>query len=266
MDIGKYKKKPFSKARQNISLLLSEGEKKHVIHAVVDIDVTDARKIMRECKKKGKSISFTGWIVKCMAQAISEYREFNSLRHGRKKLIVFEDIDVAVPVEREINGEMQTMAYIIRKANEKSVMDITNEIRSAQKVEIGSTQLLGKNTWTERFVINSPMFIKKMLMHILRKNAFLKKRHMGTTVVTSVGMKGKFPGWIIPMGGHYTIQATLGGITKKAVVVEDNIEIREMLDITITIDHDVVDGGPLARFVDRLIELTGSAFGLDEFA
>jgi len=263
---GKYEKKPFSKARQNISLFLSEGQKKHVIHAALEADVTDARKIMKEYKKKGRDISFTGWIVKCMAQTISERREFNSLKHGRKRIVVFEDVDVAVPVEREIHGEAQTMAYIIRKANEKSVMEITDEIRSAQEVEVGSTQLLGKNTWTERFVINSPMFIKKLLMHILGRNAFLKKRHMGTTAVTSVGMKGKFPGGIIPMGGHYTVQATLGGITKRTAIVEGDTKIREMLNITITIDHDMIDGGPLARFVDRMIELTESAFGLDEFA
>jgi len=262
--IGKYEKKSFSKTHQNISLLLSEGEKKHVIHAALEADVTDARKIMKEYKKKGRDISFTGWIVKCMVQTISEHKEFNSFRNGRKKIVVFEDVDVAVPVERKINGEMQTMAYIIRKANEKSIMDITDEIRSAQEEGVGSTQLLGKNTWTERFAINSPMFIKKLLMHILRRNAFLKKKHMGTTAVTSVGMKGRFPGGIIPMGGHYTVQATVGGITRKAVVVEDNTKIREMLDITITIDHDMIDGGPLARFVDRLVELIESSFGLDE--
>ncbi|HHH83867.1 MAG TPA: dehydrogenase, partial [Thermoplasmatales archaeon] len=49
-------------------------------------------------------------------------------------------------------------------------------------------------------------------------------------------------------------------------IVEGDTKIREMLNITITIDHDMIDGGPLARFVDRMIELTESAFGLDEFA
>ena len=265
-DIGKYEKKVFPIARQNVSLLLREGERKHVIHALVEIDVTEARKIMRKYKESGGTVSFTGWIIKCMAQTISEQREFNSLRHGRKRIVIFEDVDIAVPVEREINGEMQTMAYIIRKANEKSVREITDEIRSAQMAEAGSTQLLGKTTWTERFVINSPMFIKKLLMHILRKNAFMKKKHMGTTAVTSVGMKGRFPGGIIPMGGHYTVQATVGGIRRKDIAVEGAFTTREMLEVTITIDHDVLDGGPLARFVDRLIELMESAFALDELA
>jgi len=220
--------------------------------------------LISKYKSEGKDISFTGWIVKCVAQAMSEQRELNSLRHRRKKIVVFRDVDVAVPVEMEVNGEMQTMVCMIRKANEKSVMEITNEIRSAQTAETSSTQLLGKNTWIERFVINSPMFIKKLLMHILRKNAFLKKRHMGTTAVTSVGMKGRFPGGIIPMGGHYTIQTTVGGITRKAVFEERSTKTREMLNITISIDHDVIDGGPLVRFVERLVELIESSFGLDE--
>jgi len=42
---------PFTKARQNISLLL-ELRKKHVIHTVLEADVTDVRKKLRNIKRK----------------------------------------------------------------------------------------------------------------------------------------------------------------------------------------------------------------------
>ena len=48
---------------------------------------------------------------------------------------------------------------------------------------------------------------------------------------------------------NVTLTVTVGGITKKPGVVDDRIEIREFLDLTISIDHDVVDGAPKVRFV-----------------
>ena len=43
---------------------------------------------------------------------------------------------------------------------------------------------------------------------------------------------------------NVTLTVTVGGIAKKPGVVDEHIEIREYLDLTISIDHDVVDGAP----------------------
>ena len=43
-------------------------------------------------------------------------------------------------------------------------------------------------------------------------------------------------------------------ITKKPVVVEDKVEIREVLKMTILLDHDVIDGAPMTRFLSNLSE------------
>jgi pyruvate/2-oxoglutarate dehydrogenase complex dihydrolipoamide acyltransferase (E2) component len=37
-----------------------------------------------------------------------------------------------------------------------------------------------------------------------------------------------------------------------------------MLNLTVTFDHDIVDGAPAARFVHRLVELVESGYGLSE--
>jgi pyruvate/2-oxoglutarate dehydrogenase complex dihydrolipoamide acyltransferase (E2) component len=34
--------------------------------------------------------------------------------------------------------------------------------------------------------------------------------------------------------------------------------------MTVTVDHDIVDGGPLARFIDRLNELMETGYGLPQ--
>ena len=41
------------------------------------------------------------------------------------------------------------------------------------------------------------------------------------------------------------------------------VEAREYLSITITVDHDIVDGAPAARFIQRLKERIESGYGLE---
>ncbi|MHA2394186.1 MAG: 2-oxo acid dehydrogenase subunit E2 [Promethearchaeota archaeon] len=84
---------------------------------------------------------------------------------------------------------------------------------------------------------------------------------MGTVIVTSVGMFGKVHGWPIPTTSH-PLAFAIGGVSKKAGIINDKIKIREYLTMTILFNHDVVDGVPVARFVSRLVDLIESGFGL----
>jgi pyruvate/2-oxoglutarate dehydrogenase complex dihydrolipoamide acyltransferase (E2) component len=56
----------------------------------------------------------------------------------------------------------------------------------------------------------------------------------------------------------------VGGVAWKPTVFEGRIQPREMLSLTIGLDHDVVDGAPAARFVRRLVDLIESGHGLPE--
>ena len=265
-NIGKYQVKPFTKQRRNIELITKEGWRKKSIKTILEIDVTNAREIIQKHKEKtGESISFTAWVIKCVAQTLSENKDFNAYRHGKKKIIVFDDIDIAVPIEKIINDEARPRVCLIRKANEKSIKEISNEIRIVQKEDVSEdTELIGhKTTRLEKFALNAPIFIKRFLLWITRKNAILKKKYMGTTGVTAIGMKGYFPGWLITLGGVASTLFAVGGITKKPGVVDNKIVIREYLHLTMATDHDIVDGGPLVRFVDRLNSLMEKGYGLD---
>lgn len=254
--IGSYQIRTYSKYRRNIGLILEEGWKKHKIHSLVEIDVTEARRRLQKQKEDtGTAPSFTAWMVKCVADSLMDHKELNAYRKGRKKIICFDDADIPIPVERTIQGESVPMAYIIRKANLKSIDEINKEIRSIQSQHLNGThQVLGEDfTPLERFILAAPLCIKKLMLLLSRRNAFLKKKHMGIVGVTSIGMKGRFPGWVIPLGGTTTMLFVIGGITKKPGVVNDTIEIREFLHVTVTVDHDLIDGGPLLRFMDQFI-------------
>lgn len=74
---------------------------------------------------------------------------------------------------------------------------------------------------------------------------------MGNVAVTSIGMIGKINGWFIHKSVH-PISFGIGSILKKPVVIDNEIKIREILNMTILVDHDVIDGAPMVQFLDDL--------------
>jgi pyruvate/2-oxoglutarate dehydrogenase complex dihydrolipoamide acyltransferase (E2) component len=111
-----------------------------------------------------------------------------------------------------------------------------------------------------------PRFVRNLLVwQRLTKDPFFAKKTMGTVAVTSMGSTGKYSGygWAIPIGIHPVVFA-LGSIARKPGVVGDEITIREYLSMSVLFDHDVTDGAPVFRFIQRLNELLEDAYGLDE--
>ena len=85
----------------------------------------------------------------------------------------------------------------------------------------------------------------------------------GTVVVTSVGMFGKGGGWGIGFLPTHNLGVTVGGINRKPGVFEDTIAIREYLNLTLSFDHDIIDGAPAARFASIFNELLEGATALE---
>jgi len=79
-------------------------------------------------------------------------------------------------------------------------------------------------------------------------------------VCDGTGDVGSESAWGIPVSG-YTLTLTIGGIAERPGVVSGQVVPREYLSVTVSADHEVVDGAPLARFGTRL-KLVESAAGL----
>jgi len=97
------------------------GRRKHYILSLLELDVTDARKALREKKKQGETVSFTSWLIKCIADTCAKYPEIHGVRYKRRKVVLFRDVDISILVEREVEGEPVPLPYVIRRANEKSI-------------------------------------------------------------------------------------------------------------------------------------------------
>src|SRR6185437_12160576 len=97
-----------------------------------------------------------------------------------------------------------------------------------------------------------------------RRHARLWKTTVGTVGISAVGMFGNGAGWGIPPATPTTLMLTVGGIGEKRAVVDGHVVVREYLSLTISVDHDIVDGAPAARFTRRLKELIEGGYGLGD--
>jgi pyruvate/2-oxoglutarate dehydrogenase complex dihydrolipoamide acyltransferase (E2) component len=267
--IGNFEKRNFPQFRNPTIDTMIWGRQRHHVPILLEIDVTAARAAIHAQKTKtGQGISFTGWIVKCLAQAISEHKYVHALRKGKRELVLFDDVDVTIIVERAVAGEKLPMPYIIRKANEKTVAQIHAEIRAAQKSTVASGEVqIGSShaAWMMKIFTIVPKFVRDWLFwQPVFRNPFLFKRTMGTVSVTSLSMfGGGGMSWGIPIGIHPLLIA-VGGIAKRPGVIDEQIVIREYVGMTVMFDHDVTDGAPVARFIGYLRELMAGGYGLEE--
>lgn len=263
--IGDYQVESFPASRIATIDIGATSRKKHHIYALLELDVTEARKLIALKKKEKQNVSFNSWLLKCISQAVEEFRDLHGIRKGKTKIVLFKDIDISIMIEREINGQKVPLPYVIRKTNEKSVSEINDEVKYgiSQTIKDEGNYVLGdkKNQYIMKLYYLLPGFLRRMVWNKIIHNPFMTKENMGTIMVTSVGMIGKINGWIIPMSVH-PLTFAVGSVIKKPGVVNGKIEIREYLHITAAIDHDVIDGAPAVRALNKLNMFIEKGFGL----
>jgi pyruvate/2-oxoglutarate dehydrogenase complex dihydrolipoamide acyltransferase (E2) component len=239
-----------------------QGKRKHTIMALLEVDVTEARRLIQAHKEAiGEALSFTAFIVACLGQAIDQNKYFHARRDFLGRLVLFEEVDCTTLIEIEFQGQNFPLAYIIRAINKRSVREIHDEIRAVQADPRASASLRRPQKLIGAFLL-LPAFIRDLAYGFISRSPRLFKKQVGTVMVSAVGMFGQGGGWGITPGSFYTTNILLGGVALKPAVVDDQIAIREFLSLTIGLDHDIIDGAPAARFANRLKGLIESAYGL----
>lgn len=229
-----------------------------MIHGLIEVDVTRPRAILRAHQaKSGESLSFTAFLTTCLAKAVDEHKAVQAMPKGRKRLVIFDDVDVWIPIEHEVAGEKFPLPHVVRAANRKSFRAVHHEIRAAQVANVDHAMKVPR--FLPAALFGPCMWL---VWRIGRAMPRLQKRGGGTVCLTTVGMFGTGAGWGIPGLSPMPLMVTVGGIGEKPAIVDGQIAIREYLSLTISVDHNIVDGAPAARFAQRLKELIESAYGL----
>ena len=168
---------PLEGMRKVVLDVVAEGHEMHHVNAIMQLDVTKPRQLLKQYgEKNGVSLSFTGFLLYCLAQAINENKEVAGYRVGNN-IYVFDEIDVSTLIERKTEESYVIPAtYIVRRANYKTYKEINDEIRTAQNAKIsGNTLGEKKEAKQANLIVKLPKFIRNIIFWKVGMMRNLKK-------------------------------------------------------------------------------------------
>jgi pyruvate/2-oxoglutarate dehydrogenase complex dihydrolipoamide acyltransferase (E2) component len=153
-------------------------------------------------------MSLTGFVVRSVAQAAAAFPEVHAYRTWRGQLVHHRHVDVQTLVEVPMAQGPFGLVHVVRDADVRDVADVSRELR-AVKADATTT---GSGRMLERFA----------------------------------PVAGRVPGLFRAM--YAVMGRSVRGLSRRPRVVDEQITIRDVLDLTVTVDHNVVDGAPATRF------------------
>ncbi|MGN6696629.1 MAG: 2-oxo acid dehydrogenase subunit E2 [Thermomicrobiales bacterium] len=260
---------PFPKIQQMETDWLELERHQHLMHGLFEVDVTETRRAIRAYRARtGAPLSLTAFLVHCLACAVAADPAMQAYRLGRRRLVLFPNVDVGIMVEREVEGSRIPVGAVIQAADTKDLGAIQQEIRAAQNADLETVATRAFPRWLRPLLVRGlaawlalPAVFRRAVWARAIRNPYRRKRLQGTVGLTAVGMFGRGAGWgLAPM--NHTLTLVVGGLAHKPGLVAGRITEREYLCLTLTLDHDVIEGAPAARFVRRLTDLIESGAGL----
>ncbi|HEY2027840.1 MAG TPA: dihydrolipoamide acetyltransferase family protein [Myxococcales bacterium] len=222
---------PFDQRRRLIAehMVYSKATSPHV-PCTAEVDMTALSRLRGEWKKaketSGKAPSFLVGICRATVQALSEFPRLNAVVQD-ESLILRRDVNLGVAVETEKG----LLVPVIRRANELSVLGLARALD-----DLALRSRTGKVTADEL--------------------------SGGSFTVSNPGLKGNLFGAAIINQPQVGI-LRMGEIVKRAVVREvdgqDAIVVRQMMYLTLSYDHRVIDGVTGNSFLHRVRELIEEA-------
>jgi pyruvate dehydrogenase E2 component (dihydrolipoamide acetyltransferase) len=222
---GEVERVPLTTMRKTISKNMALS-KTLVPHAAVidEIDVTKLVQFRSDNKSLaegvGVHLTYMPFIIKALTLTLKEFPILNSSYDMEKEELILKkyyNIGIAVDTPEGL------MVPVVKDADKKGLFDISKEV---VELSIGARN----------------------------RTVQLDKLQNGTFTITNYGAVGALSG--IPIIRYPEVAILgVGGIRKKPVVDENGeIAVRSIMNLTVCMDHRVIDGGEAGRFLSRLRE------------
>ncbi|MCU0487708.1 MAG: hypothetical protein MUE67_02005, partial [Anaerolineales bacterium] len=111
----------FSAERRAMAAFLKLKAGVQRMYGLLEVDVTLPRQSIRTHQTvTGEALSFTGYLAWCLARAVDEDKSIQAYRKGQSQVVLFEDVNVGLMIERNIDGKRILRGHVIQHANQKS--------------------------------------------------------------------------------------------------------------------------------------------------
>lgn len=234
-------RRPFPARRKWVLGAMRAGRRMAPMTAVVQVDVTEVWERLEE-----EDLSPTAYVLACVGRAAAAHPEVHAYRDWFGRLVTHDDVNIATMIEVASSTGLFPLAHVVRNADTRSVSELSAELRNVKvKPQVGRSGRMMMHRWGR---IASWIPGLPWAVYAVARRSSLVRRGIGTVAVSSVGMMIGGSGGVISVMTLASLQMLVGGATDRPWVVDGEVTVRRILDITVQVDHRVVDGGPAGRF------------------
>ena len=188
-----------------------------------EVEITDLMRIRDKFKhkyaEKDIKLTYLSFIVKATVHALKKHRQLNSQIDMENDRMIFKNYyNIAIAIDTPEG----LVVPVIRNADQLSIMQIAHEI----------------------MLLSDKARDRKLTMDDMKD---------GTFTLTNYGsIGGIFATPVInyPQAGILGI----GRIVKKPVIKNEQVVVGNVLPLSLSVDHRIVDGGEASRFVNSIME------------
>jgi pyruvate dehydrogenase E2 component (dihydrolipoamide acetyltransferase) len=184
-------------------------------YLTIEVEMDQALKLREEAKAQELKLSVNDIVVKATAMAVRRFPRVNQVFAG-DKILQLQNVDVGVAVAIE-DG---LITPLVKDADQKGLQEIAQEIRE--------------------------------LADRAKKKALKPDEYTGGSItVSNLGMFG-IDSFIAVLNPPQAAILAVGKVEPKVVVRDGQMVIRQMMSITLSGDHRVIDGAVGAQFLQEL--------------
>ncbi len=237
-----YQKEKLSIHQKMVGDAVRIGRTIPYIHTLVELDATNARSFLRAYRRSsGINISFSTYLMTCCAKAIQQDVSIQRMKSIGNSTTQFEEVDLFYPTESNTKTP-ELQSSLIRNAGQRSLVEIHERLQQENHSVSAKHQVFMRLPW----------FIRKYWYKLWFAIPKIRKQYFGTVYFSSIlNFSGDRRAWGIPIPMH-PFGIFIGTMCKRLIETKNGIEQRDMVQITLSVDHRVSNGGDMGRFVHRL--------------
>ncbi|MCK9245075.1 MAG: 2-oxo acid dehydrogenase subunit E2 [Candidatus Marinimicrobia bacterium] len=240
--------KPLTTSWRRLAIATYAAPKDSRIYGTFDVDVTEVLKYIEAQRKAGNRLTITHFMAAALARTLYEDLPDVNCFVRRGHVVARRDANLFITIN--VGGGGMT-GMILKRCQELSALEIGKLILSKSKekragIEEGAFAARDKIAnipWPFRRPIF--LFIKWWIFDMGLPFPFLKipPDPFGSIMLTNIGTFGLQYGFpaLFPIGRLPCVIA-MGALTKKPVVIDNEIQIRDILPVGGTFDHRIMDG------------------------
>ena len=213
---------PLTGMRKMIADAMVRSSQVPTVTTLTEVDVTSMVKFRESNKESfqqqfGVKLTFTPFFMKAIAESLVQFPLVNAALMPDNNIVMNKQVHMGVAVALGAKGDEGLIVPVIREANSKSLVELAKELETVAK-KARSNSLTVADVQGGTFTLTNPGSYGAVL---------------GTPMINAPQAA------II---GTYTFK-------KMPVIVDEMIAIRSIMNLVLTYDHRIIDGGLAGRFL-----------------